>query len=97
MKRVLIVLALILGSLSIYAQEANQEAAAPVQQDPVVSLKLTVSQVNLLLAALSKQPYDVVAPMIENIRAQVVPQLPKQPAAPAQKEAPKKDPKEGKN
>lgn len=42
-----------------------------------LTLKLTIEQVNMVLASLGKQPYEVVFPLIEQIRTQLEPQLKK--------------------
>lgn len=38
-------------------------------------LKLSLDQVNIILAALGKQPFETVAPLIDSIRQQAQPQL----------------------
>ena len=42
-----------------------------------VVLHLDVNAVNTVLASLAKQPYEVVTGLIDDIRGQVIPQLPK--------------------
>lgn len=63
----------------------NQEQAQAPQN---LSLVLNVPEVNAVLAALSKAPYEQVAQLIEKIRSQAIPQLQEQPAeAPVVEEA----------
>lgn len=40
-----------------------------------MTFELTVDQVNLILQVLSKAPYDVAAPLIDEIRKQAIPQV----------------------
>jgi hypothetical protein len=47
-----------------------------------VNIELTVNEVNMVLVALSKAPYEQVADLITKVRGQVIPQLPAQEAAP---------------
>lgn len=50
----------------------------PTQQN--ITLNLTVEQVNLVIGALAKAPYEQVADVITNIRNQAIPQVePTQP------------------
>lgn len=44
-------------------------------EDSLIELKLAVKDVNVILASLSKLQYEVVADLIENIRAQGIPQV----------------------
>ena len=44
-------------------------------EDSLIDLKLAVKDVNVILASLSKQQYDVVADLIENIKSQGIPQV----------------------
>lgn len=52
-----------------------------------VSLKFTVDELNLLLAALGKQPAEVVLSLINRIVADAQAQLPQQAAEPEQEAA----------
>lgn len=58
-----------------------------------VTLKLTLDNVNLILGTLGEAPYKLSSPLVDNIKAQVVPQL--QAAQPDATTPPKKnkDPK----
>lgn len=40
-----------------------------------VSLELTVNEINMVLVALSKAPYEQVADLITKVREQVIPQV----------------------
>jgi hypothetical protein len=42
----------------------------------MIEIKLTVNEVNAILLALAKQPYESVAQLIEKIREQALPQVP---------------------
>jgi hypothetical protein len=42
-----------------------------------ITLKLSLAQVNLIMAALGKAPYEAVADTIQSIREQAIPQVPK--------------------
>jgi hypothetical protein len=42
----------------------------------MIEIKLTVNEVNAILLALAKQPYETVAQLIEKVRAQAIPQVP---------------------
>jgi len=42
----------------------------------MIKLELNVNEVNAILLALAKLPYETVAPLIENIRDQSLPQVP---------------------
>lgn len=42
----------------------------------MIDIKLTVNEVNAVLLALAKQPYETVAQLIEKIREQAIPQVP---------------------
>lgn len=42
----------------------------------MIKLELSINEVNAILLALSKLPYETVAPLIENIRNQSLPQVP---------------------
>ena len=44
-------------------------------EDKIITLTLNVNEVNNILAALGKGPYEVVEPLIAKIRAQAVPQV----------------------
>lgn len=46
-----------------------------------VTIQLTVTEVNNILAALSKFPFEQVADLITKVRTQAVDQLPQAPAA----------------
>jgi hypothetical protein len=49
----------------------------------MIKLELTVEEVNFTLAALSKQPFESVAALIDKIRTQAIPQVQEVEAAPA--------------
>lgn len=42
----------------------------------MIKLELTTNEVNAILLSLAKLPYDTVAPLIEKIREQALPQVP---------------------
>ena len=42
----------------------------------MIKLELSVNEVNAVLLALAKLPFETVAPLIENIRNQSLPQVP---------------------
>lgn len=42
-----------------------------------ITLKLPLAQVNLIMAALGKAPYEAVADLVQSIREQAIPQVPK--------------------
>ena len=42
-----------------------------------ITLTLTLTQVNIIMAALGKAPYEAVADVVQAIREQAVPQVPK--------------------
>jgi hypothetical protein len=42
----------------------------------MIQVELTVNEVNAILLALAKQPYESVAQLIEKIREQAIPQVP---------------------
>jgi hypothetical protein len=44
----------------------------------VIDLNLTVAEVNAIMAMLGRQPYEQVEGLIQKIRAQALPQLPKE-------------------
>lgn len=44
-------------------------------EDKEITLTLNVNEVNTVLGALGKGPYEVVEPLIVKIRAQAVPQV----------------------
>ena len=44
-------------------------------EDKEITLTLSVAEVNVVLGALGKGPYEVVEPLIAKIRAQAVPQV----------------------
>lgn len=58
-------------------------------ENQTVNLKLPVLHVNAILQALSQAPYAVAAPIIEEIRQQVTPQLVQNTQAYAEPEAKK--------
>jgi hypothetical protein len=43
-----------------------------------ITLTLTLTQVNIVMAALGKAPYEAVADVVQSIREQAVSQIPKQ-------------------
>jgi len=46
-----------------------------------ITIKLSLDNVNKILAALGQMPYQSVFELVEDIRTQVVPQIQQQPAA----------------
>lgn len=44
----------------------------------MIDLNLTVAEVNAIMAMLGRQPYEQVESLIAKIRAQALPQLPKE-------------------
>ena len=50
-------------------------------QEVTVQVELTVTEVNNVLAALSKFPFEQVADLITKVRSQAIAQLPQAPAA----------------
>lgn len=50
----------------------------------MIKLELTVEEVNFTLAALSKQPFEQVAALIEKVRSQAIPQVQAEQPAPAE-------------
>jgi hypothetical protein len=42
----------------------------------MIKLELSINEVNAILLALAKLPFETVAPLIENIRNQSLPQVP---------------------
>lgn len=46
-----------------------------MEQQPTLTLTLTLDQVNLCLAALAKQPFEMVEPVINEIKAQGTAQI----------------------
>jgi hypothetical protein len=44
----------------------------------MINLDLTVNEVNAILFALAKQPYESVAALIDKIREQALPQVPEE-------------------
>jgi hypothetical protein len=50
---------------------------------PQITLNLTIDQVNLVIGALAKAPYEQVADVINEIRGQAIPQVQAAEAAPA--------------
>lgn len=51
-----------------HRQEENQRVS--------INLTLSINEVNATLLALSKLPYETVAPLIDKIRTQALPQVP---------------------
>lgn len=52
-----------------------------MNDETVVSIELTVTEVNNVLAALSKFPFEQVADLIAKVRNQAIAQVPAAPAA----------------
>jgi hypothetical protein len=46
------------------------------EQEIQIKLELTLAEVNVIMVALGKQPYETVAPLVTELRAQTYPQLP---------------------
>jgi hypothetical protein len=44
----------------------------------MIKLDLSINEVNAILLALAKLPYETVAPLIEKIRGQSLPQVPEE-------------------
>ena len=44
----------------------------------MIKLDLTINEVNAILLSLAKLPYETVAPLIEKIREQSLPQVPEE-------------------
>ena len=42
-----------------------------------ITLNLTLTQVNIIMAALGKAPYEAVADLVQSIREQAIPHVPK--------------------
>ena len=55
-------------------------------EEKEITLTLNVNEVNTILGALGKGPYEVVEPLIAKIRAQAVPQVEQPQAAEAVEE-----------
>lgn len=60
-------------------EETNQENV-----DPVLSVSLKISEINVVLAGLQELPFKVADPLLKNIIAQAQMQLAPQPAAEAE-------------
>jgi hypothetical protein len=46
------------------------------EQNVTIELKLPLPAVNVIMAALGKQPFEAVADVVQAIRKQAIPQLP---------------------
>ena len=44
----------------------------------MIKLELSINEVNAILLALAKMPYETVAPLIEKVREQSLPQVPEE-------------------
>lgn len=44
----------------------------------MIKLDLSINEVNAILLALAKLPYETVAPLIDKVRAQSLPQVPEE-------------------
>lgn len=44
----------------------------------MIKLDLTINEVNAILLSLAKLPFETVAPLIDKIRAQALPQVPEE-------------------
>lgn len=44
----------------------------------MIKLDLTVNEINAILLSLAKLPFETVAPLIDKIRAQAIPQVPEE-------------------
>lgn len=51
------------------------------QEDPVLSIALKISEINVVLAGLQELPFKVADPLLKNIIAQAQMQIAPQPAA----------------
>ena len=54
------------------------------QEDPVLSIALKISEINVVLAGLQELPFKVADPLLKNIIAQAQMQIAPQPAAEAE-------------
>jgi len=55
---------------------AGRGDAAVTEQNVTIELKLPLNYVNVIMAALGKQPFEQVADVVAAIREQAIPQLP---------------------
>lgn len=58
--------------------ESTDQVQHRQEENPrvTINLQLTVNEVNATLLALAKLPYETVAPLIDKIRTQALPQVP---------------------
>ncbi len=79
MKKVISSILICVLFVSIFASDRPKKV--PLQQEKTIVLKLTLTEVNAVLTALSKLPYEQSAPVIANItnqgNAQMQPLSPK--------------------
>ena len=47
-------------------------------ENAIIKLELTLAEVNGIMASLGNMPYGQVAPLIDKVRAQAIPQVPQQ-------------------
>lgn len=46
-----------------------------MEENKLITLSLPLDAVNLIMASLGKMPFEVVSPLVDEIRRQVAPQL----------------------
>lgn len=70
------VIALVLvGALIWFISVSGKAQQAPPQQEKTITLRLPVSQIDAILGALAKLPYEQSAPVINAIMQQAQPQV----------------------
>ena len=47
-------------------------------ENAIIKLELTLAEVNGIMTSLGNMPYGQVAPLIDKVRAQAIPQVPQQ-------------------
>jgi hypothetical protein len=60
--------------------EQTTQPAAPEQPAVMIDLHLFLEEVNMIMGGLAQLPYGQVAGLVDKIKAQAVPQLPKDTA-----------------
>lgn len=61
--------------------ESNKMTEETTQEDPVLSISLKVTEINVVLAGLQELPFKVADPLLKNIIAQAQTQLAEQQTA----------------
>ena len=61
--------------------ESNKMTEETTQEDPVLSISLKVTEINVILAGLQELPFKVADPLLKNILAQAQTQLAEQQTA----------------